>query len=126
MNEVKKYIIIFVLSTIIVSGIWAIFYTKQSYESRGLCSQLREQLLDATDTNRRLGETVERCQGIAGELGDITQRNIGTAREAVELIEEIRTQVYNLEVLCGGFDWDAYYQRWDNEFFNDKTIQGVE
>lgn len=113
-NE-KVFIIAFIILLTIAIGS-SISSTIQSYKSRRLCNQLREQLYNATDTNRRLGETVERCQAITGELGEITQRNIRTSRDAIELIEQIREGVSSLEVELGYFDFDKYYSYWDNEF----------
>lgn len=114
MNVKTKTIIACIFTAILVSGIWAGVITKQSYESGRLCDKLRERILDAEDTNRRLAETVEQCQSICGDIGQSVDRSIRTARDAIEIIEELRVQVYSLEVVCGDFDWDSYYQYWDS------------
>lgn len=76
--------------------------------------RLTEQLTYAADTNRRLTETVEQCQFIVTELGDATGRNIGTVREAIEIIEETREAVGALEVELGLWDSDSIYERIDS------------
>lgn len=114
MTNEKKTIIACIFTAILVSGIWAGVITKQSYESGRLCDKLRERIIDAEDTNRRLAETVEQCQSICGDIGQSVDRSIRTARDAIEIIEELRVQVYSLGVVCGDFDWDSYYQYWDS------------
>lgn len=114
MTNVKKNIIAAICIIIITSGIWFTFYTRQSNQLGRVCDQLRERILDAEDTNRRLAETVEQCKSISGDLGQSVDRSIRTARDAIEVIEELRVQVYSLEVVCGDFDWDSYYSYWDS------------
>ena len=76
--------------------------------------QLTERLTYAADTNRRLTETVEQCQFIVTELGNATERNIGTVREAIEIIEETREAVGALEAELGLWDSDSIYERIDS------------
>lgn len=114
MNVKKIIAISCVISCILTSCIWIAFYTRQSNKLGRVCDQLRERILDAEDTNRRLAETVEQCRTISGDLGQSVERNIRTARDAIEVIEELRVQVYSLEMVCGDFDWDSYYQYWDS------------
>ena len=89
------------------------FYSVRANESGRLCSQLRERIVDAENTNRQLAESIERSQSICNELKSSVNRSISTARAAVELIEEIRVQVQSLEMELGGFDWDSYYNNLD-------------
>ena len=93
-----------------------IYNTVKSYQYRGLCNQYREQLIATENANRELRKTIEECQSICGELGGSIDRNINSAREAVELIEQIRTQVYEIENRLGGFNQYKYYECCDNEF----------
>ena len=81
--------------------------------------QLTERLTYEADTNRRLTETVEQCQFIVTELGKATERNIGTVREAIEIIEETREAVGALEAELGLWDSDSVYQRIDS-WINDE------
>lgn len=112
--NVKKSIIACIFTAILVSGIWAGVITKQSYESGRVCDQYREYIYRAETENRRLRESVEGIRNICGELNELTDRNISTAREAIESIEQIREGVVQLEIMCGYFDWDKYYYDTDS------------
>ena len=116
MYEKKTYciftFIIICLAALLVGT--KVYYSKQLDESGRLVDQLTERLSDAADSNRRLAETVGQCQFIVAELGDTTDRSIGTVREAINLIEEIRTQVQGLELELGAWDTDGYYNWLDD------------
>ena len=114
-NERKKtiYIIFAILLFITLSA--NIYNSVKSYKYRRLCNELRYRVTYTENTNRTLELTIGECQSICRELGGSIDRNINSAREAVELIEQIRTQVYELESRLGVFDQHKYYQHWDNE-----------
>ena len=121
-DERKKNIFIIfaaVAFCIILSG--NIYNSIQSYRYRRLCNELRNRVTYAENTNRTLELTIEQCQSICRELGGSIDRNINAAREAVELIEQIRTQVYELESRLGIFNQSEYYQYWDS-YFRDEGI----
>jgi len=110
-NRIFIYIII--LLAVLLFGT-TVFYTNKLDEVGRLNDQLTERLSDATDTNRRLAETVEQCQFIVTELGNTTDRSIGTVREAIDVIEETREAVGALEVELGIWDSDSVYDRIDS------------
>lgn len=112
-EKIIRWITIVIIAVLFTS---TIVNTVKSYQLGRLCNQFRERIADAENTNRRLAETVGKCQSICGELGDSVDRNIRTAREAVELIEEIRVQVQNLEMVTGDFNPDDYYNYWDSVY----------
>ena len=112
-EKIIRWVIIVIIAVLLTSTIVS---TVKSYQLGRLCNQFRERIADAEDTNRRLAETVGKCQSICGELGDSVDRNIRTAREAVELIEEIRVQVQSLEMVTGDFNPDDYYRYWDSVY----------
>ena len=112
-EKIIRWITIAIIAVLFTS---TIVNTIKSYQLGRLCNQFRERIADAEDTNRRLAETVGKCQSICGELGDSVDRNIRTAREAVELIEEIRVQVQSLEMVTGDFNPDDYYNYWDSVY----------
>ena len=112
-EKIIRWVIIVVIAVLFTSTTVS---TVISYQLGRLCNQLRERITDAENTNRRLAETVGECQSICGELGDSVDRNIRTAREAVELIEEIRVQVQSLEMVTGDFNPDDYYSYWDSVY----------
>ena len=113
--EYKKNIIFIIAAVFCITLSNSIYNSIKSFRYRIVCDELRERVTDSENTNRRLAETVEKCQSICGELGCSIDRNINSAREAIELIEQIRTQVYELENCLGNFDQSEYYQYWDNE-----------
>ena len=113
-NRIFIYIIVLLAVLLFGTTVYGIYCTNKLDEAGRLNDQLTERLSDATDTNRRLAETVEQCQFIVTELGSTTDRNIGTVREAVEVIEETREAVGALEVELGIWDSDSVYDRIDN------------
>jgi predicted RNase H-related nuclease YkuK (DUF458 family) len=118
----RIFIYIIVLLAVLLFGT-TVFYTNKLDEAGRLNDQLTERLSDATDTNRRLAETVEQCQFIVTELGNTTDRSIGTVREAIDVIEETREAVGALEVELGIWDSDSVYDRIDDYVFNNELKQ---
>ena len=115
-NEHKKTII-FIIATVLFIILSANIYSSvKSYKYRKLCNQYREQLDRATDENRELRRTIEECQSITESIGELCNRNISSSRQIIETVEQIRTQVYELESSLGSFSQSEYYQYWDNEF----------
>ena len=123
-DKVKKVVGIVVAGcvafTLLVS---TVFFAVQSYRAGRLYNTAREQLDRAVQNNRELTGQLEELGIIIGtvneeveELGAITERNIKTARDAVEVIEELRIKIMDLERSCGSFDWDSYYNYYDTYF----------
>ena len=110
-EKIIRWITIVIIAVLFTS---TIVNTVKSYQLGRLCNQFRERIVDAEDTNRRLAETVGKCQSICGELGDSVDRNIRTAREAVELIEEIRVQVQDLQNCINDSGASYDYEYWDS------------
>ena len=110
-EKIIRWIIIAIIAVLFTS---TIVNTVKSYQLGRLCNQFRERIADTEDTNRRLAETVGKCQSICGELGDSVDRNIRTAREAVELIEEIRVQVQDLQNCINDSGASYDYEYWDS------------
>ena len=113
-NRIFIYIIVLLAVLLFGTTVYGIYCTNKLDQAGRLNDQLTERLSDATDTNRRLAETVEQCQFIVTELGSTTDRSIGTVREAVEVIEETREAVGALEVELGIWDSDSVYDRIDS------------
>lgn len=113
-NRIFIYIIVLLAVLLFGTTVYGIYCTNKLDQAGRLNDQLTERLSAATDTNRRLAETVEQCQFIVTELGNTTDRNIGTVREAVEVIEETREAVGALEVELGIWDSDSVYDRIDS------------
>ena len=113
-NRIFIYIIVLLAVLLFGTTVYGIYCTNKLDAARAANDQLTERLSDATDTNRRLTETVEQCQFIVTELGSTTNRSIGTVREAIEIIEETREAVGALEVELGIWDSDSVYDRIDS------------
>ena len=116
-DERKKNIYIIIIAAvlcIVFSG--NIYSSIQSYNYRRLCDKYREQLAATEEANRELRRTIEECQSITGSIGELCNRNISSSRGIIELTEELRTKVYELESSLGCFSQSEYYQYWDNEF----------
>lgn len=125
LNEKTKKIIGIVVASCIAFTLLlsTVFFAVQSYRAGRLYNTAREQLDRAISDNRELTSQLEKLGIIigtvneeVGELGAITERNIKTAREAVEVIEELRIKIMDLERSCGSFDWDSYYDYYDTYF----------
>ena len=119
MNEKTTYrifISIIICMFVLLAGtvIYGVVCTRKLDTARATNDRLTEQLAFAADTNRRLTETVGNCRFIVTELGNATGRNVGTIREAIEIIEETREAVGALEVQLGLWDSDSVYGRIDS------------
>ena len=114
MSKKIKFIIfiIAVAFCIVFSG--NIYNSIQSYKYRRLCDKYREQLIATTETNRTLNDRLGRVTEVVGRLHETTERNVTDARSIIELTEELRTQVYELESCLGSFNQSEYYSYWDN------------
>ena len=113
-NRIFIYIIVLLAVLLFGTTVYGIYCTNKLDKAGRLNDQLTERLSAATDTNRRLAETVEQCQFIVTELGSTTNRSVGTVREAIEVIEETREAVGALEVELGIWDSDSVYDRIDS------------
>ena len=124
-NEMERkkniYIIAAVAFCIILSG--NIYSSIKSYKYRRLCDQYRKQLITAEGTNRELTDRIEECQRIAGSIGELCDRNVKSSRDIIELTEELRAEIKELEDYCGGFDQSEYYNYWDSYFCNEGLME---
>lgn len=114
MSKKIKFIIFIIAVSfcIVLSG--NIYSSIQSYKYRRLCFEYREQLIEATETNRTLNDRIGRVAEITGRIKETTDANITDARGIIELTEELRAQVYELESCLGSFNQSEYYSYWDN------------
>ena len=114
MSKKIKFIIIIaaVAFCIVFSG--NIYSSVQSYKYRRLCDKYREQLIATEEKNRTLNDRLGRVTEVVGRLHETTERNVTDARGIIELTEELRSQVYELENSLGSFNQSEYYSYWDN------------
>ena len=116
-NERKKNIIFIAAITFCIILSANVCNSVKSYKYGRLCNQYREQLIAAETTNRELADKIGRITEITGKIKGTTNANITDAREIIETIEILRTQIQELENICYGYDTlDSYYNYWDNEF----------
>ena len=113
-NEKNIFFIFITVLFVIFSA--NIYNSVQSFKYRRLCDQYREQLDRATNANRELTGTIEECQNITGSIGELCNRNISSSQGIIELTEELRAKVYELENCLGSFDQHEYYQYWDSYY----------
>ena len=122
-NEHKKNIFIIIAAVafcIILSA--NIYSSVQSYKYRGLCNQYRTELDRATNEIELLRRTIEECQSITGSVREICNRNVKSSRDIIELTEELRSKVYELESCLGSFSQSEYYSYWDSYYGSEQLI----
>lgn len=115
--ERKKNIYIIAIAVafcIVFSG--NIYNSVKSINFRRLCDKYREQLIATENSNRELTDRIGRVAEITGRIKETANANVTDARGIIELTEELRTQVYELESCLGSFNQLEYYSYWDNEF----------
>lgn len=117
-NEKTIYIfIIAVAFCIVFSG--NIYNTIQSYKYRRFCDEYREQLVATEETNRELTDRIGRVAEITGRIKETTDTNITDARDIIETVEILRSQIKELENCLGSFSQSKYYQYWDSYYRNE-------
>ena len=110
----EKIMRIVLIIFVVLSVIFGIRDSVQHYRSGRLSDQLRIELNDAADTNRRLTEKIGQCRIIITDLRTTTETNITTARQAIEVLEELRVQVQELEDCLQGDGAGYDYSHWDS------------
>ena len=91
--------------------------TKQLDEARRYLDTARNELIRAEEYNRELTERLESISTNVQKLGELTERNVSGVRQCIEIIEETRVIVQELENICyGGDTIDDYYNYWDNVY----------
>ena len=120
-NEKTIYIIFAILLFITLSA--NIYNSVKSYKYRRFCDEYRTELNRATNEIEVLGRTIEECQNITGSIGEICNRNVKSSRDIIEITEELRSQVYELESCLGSFNQSKYYEYWDSYFRDEQLIE---
>ena len=120
-NEKNIFFIIAIAFCIIFSR--NIYNSIKSFRYRKLCDQYREQLYTATDENRELADRIGRIAEIVGRVKEAANANITDARSIIETVEILRTEIQELENICGGFDYNKYYEYYDSYYRNEGLIE---
>lgn len=116
------YITIGVLFLIIMLfGTLFITSSVRSVRLRRANDELTERLANATNSCTELAGqlsdcrgTIGNCQSICRELDGISERNIRTAKDAIEIIEETRYYVESIEMELGLINSDSIYSGIDD------------
>ena len=89
--------------------------TEQLNKYRRHLDTARNELIRAEEYNRELTERLGSISNNVHKLGELADRNINGVRQCIEIIEETRVIVQELENICYGSDSiDSYYSYWDN------------
>ena len=119
-NEKNNFFIIAVVAfCIIFSG--NIYNSVKSFKFRELCNKYRKQLVATEEANTELRDRIGRITEITGRIKEATDANITDARGVVETIEELRSQIKELEDCCNSFNQSEYYQYWDS-YYHDEGL----
>lgn len=122
-EEVKNifigFIIIFFFCLFVGAAILLFSNTRELDTARRLNDQLTERVSAAEDTNRELTKSLGQIRFLCGEFDNSVNRNISTAREAIEVLEETRYFVQCIEVECGLWDSDSIYDGMDSWLQNE-------
>ena len=122
-NERKKNIIFIIAAVFCIIFSGNIYNAIKSYRYRRLCDQYRAELDRATETNREFADRIGRVTEITGRIKEAANANIADARSIIETVERLRMQIQELENICGGFDYNKYYQYWDSYYRNEGLME---
>ena len=90
--------------------------TKQLNKYRGHLDTVREQLLRAEEYNRELTERLGSISANVHKLGELADRNVSGVRQCIEIIEETRVIIKEMEdIIYDNNTIDSYYDWLDNE-----------
>lgn len=102
------YTALFILTGVVIG------YSVGTHKFRGQLDTVTEQLSNATDTNTRLEQQLNRCRAITANLEETIGRDVDTIRGAVEVVEELRYEIACLENNLGCYDPDHLYEWYDD------------
>ena len=120
----RKKNIIFIIATVLFIAFSANIYSSiKSYRYRKLCDEYRESLIAREEENRELADRIGRIAEITGRIKKTADANIADARSVVETVERLRTQIAELENICGGFDYNKYYEYYDSYYRNEGLME---
>ena len=120
--EYKKNIIFIIAAVLFIILSANVYSSVKSYEYRRLCNEYRAELYTTANENRELRETIGECQSITESIGELCNRNISSSRQIIELTEELRAKVYELENCLGSFSQSEYYQYWDSYYHDEQLM----
>ena len=120
--EYKKNIIFIIAAVLFIILSANVYNSVQSYRYRRLCTEYREQLITTENANRELTDRIGECQRITESIGELSNRNIQSSRDIIEITEELRAKLYELENCLGSFSQSEYYQYWDSYYHDEQLM----
>ena len=123
MERKKTYIYIIIAIPVCIVLSTNIHNSIKSYKYRGLCNQYREQLIAAENANRKLADRIERITEVTRRIKETADSNITDARSIIEITEELRAEIKELEDCCGGFNYNKYYEYYDSYYRNEGLME---
>ena len=121
-NERKKNIFFIIAAVLFIILSANVYNSVKYYKYRRLCNEYRTELNRATNEIELLGRTIEECQNITGSIGELCNRNVKSSRDIIEITEELRAKVYELENCLGSFSQSEYYQYWDSYYHDEQLM----
>ena len=121
-NERKKNIFFIIAAVLFIILSANVYNSVKYYKYRRLCNEYRAELYTATNEIELLGRTIGECQSITESIGELCNRNISSSRQIIELTEELRAKVYELENCLGSFSQSEYYQYWDSYYHDEQLM----
>lgn len=111
----EKVFTVIVLSSMLAISIYGrAISTARTNNLRRQLDSTRELLLQSEDTSRELRGRIECSQEILREIGTTADRDITTVRDCIEIVEQLRCQIEDLENILYSSDTDDVYDRIDN------------
>ena len=118
----KKIISISGVILILCLFIYSTVCTRKLNKYRRHLDTAREQLIRAEEYNRELTERLGSISTNVHKLGELADRNVSGVRQCIEIIEETRVIVQELEDCCGSFSQCEYYQYWDSYYHDEQLM----
>ena len=96
--------------------------TRELNKTRRSNDELTERITATENTNRELTKSLGQIRFLCDNFDESVDRNIRTVREAVEVIEELREEVWQVESIVNMFDIDGYYD-WLDSYIYDSEVE---
>ena len=96
--------------------------TRELNKARRSNDELTERVSAAENTNRELTKSLGQIRFLCDNFDESVDRNIRTVGEAIEVIEELREEVWQMESIVNMFDIDGYYD-WLDSYVYDSEVE---
>ena len=124
--ERKKTIFIIVVAVVVFCIVFSgnIYNSIQSHKYRIHLDTVTEQLIATENANRELAERFGIISTNVQKLRELADRNVNGVRECIEIIEETRVIIEEMENSIYGSDSiDSYYNYWDSYYYDEGLME---